>query len=169
MIIAARTWTSSGTRCASSAATSLRERRVLGRARVAEAAEVEHAPDAGVARRLAEVHGRLAIAPGEVLVARPAAHRVDHVVGGAHAVERGRQAGALQGVALAHVDRGGELRPRGIADQRAHVPATAEQLVEDVRSDVAGGAGQEDRFGVHRARYVPGRGRDDPAPPSPRN
>ena len=40
-------------------------------ARRAEPAEVDHALDAGLARRLAEVHGRLAVAAGEVVVAEP--------------------------------------------------------------------------------------------------
>ena len=141
---------------------------VLRRAGVAEAAEVDHAPHARVARGLAEVHGGLAVARREALAAGAAAHGVDEVVGGAHAVERGRKAGALERVALPHVDLGGEPRAGGVADERAHPPAAAQELVQHVRSDVAGGAGEEDRFRVHRARYVPERGRDDPATPQVR-
>ena len=83
--------------------------------------------------------------------------------------ERLSEAGPLDGVALPDLHLGGEVRPRGVAHERAHAAAAAEELVEEVRADVAGSTREQDRFRVHRARYVPGTRRDDPAPGVVRN
>ena len=87
-----------------------------------EAAQVDDALDAGGARRLAEVDRGGAVALGEVVArARAAAHRVDQVVGGAHAFERLGQALALDDVALVQrctVAR--QVGAVGVADERAH-------------------------------------------------
>ncbi len=119
----------------------------------------------GVARGLAEVHGRLAVAPGEVVVrAGAAAHRVDQVVGGAAAFERLAQAAAADGVAAADLDGGRLARARGVAGERAHGAAALEELVDQEAADVAGGAGDERGiwFAVwgHCARYVAKQARD---------
>ena len=141
-----------------------------------EAAQVDDALDAGGARRLAEVDRGRAVALGEVVArVRAAAHRVDQVVGGAHALERLGEPVALDGVALvqAHVAR--QVGAAGVADERAHAAPAAAQLVEEVGADVAGGAGQQDRFwvscrGGHRARYGRrGRGGFDLRCAGPRN
>ena len=119
--------------------------------------------DAGLARGLAEVHGRLAVAAGERGVAA-AAHRVDQVVRGAAAVERLAQAAAADGVAAADVDRCGLARARGVAGERAHAAPAAQELLDQESADVAGGARDERRVGIavsgHRARYVPKQVRD---------
>jgi hypothetical protein len=114
--------------------------------------------------RLPRVAREVGRGPGiaiDIVAAAAAAHRVDQVVGGAHALERLGQALALDGVALEALHRGREIGAVGITDERAHAAAAGEQLVEEVGADVARGAGQEDRFWVschrgHRARY--GRG-----------
>ena len=46
--------------------------------------------------------------------------------------ERGRQPRALQRVARADLDLGGEPRARGVADECTDAPAAAQQLVEQV-------------------------------------
>jgi hypothetical protein len=131
------------------------------RARRAEPAEVDDALHAGVAGGLAEVDGRLAVAPREVAL-RP--HRVDQVVGGAAALQRLAQAAPADRVAAADVDAGGLARARGVAVQRAHRAAAPEELGDQEAADVAGCAGDERRVGFavrgHRARYVPKQARD---------
>ena len=117
-------------------------------ARRAEPAEVDHALGAGLARGLAEVHGRLAVAAREVrVVARAAAHRVDQVVGGPAALERLAQAAAADGVAAADVDLGRLVGLGGVARERAHAAPAAQELGDEAAADIAGGARDEDGIG----------------------
>jgi hypothetical protein len=118
---------------------------VRRRGRVPEAPEVDHALDAGVLGRLAEVDRGLAVARREVAAA--AFHRVDEVDRAAAARERVGEPGSGHDVAAASVDIGRELR--GVAGERPDGQRAPSQLGENVGADVAGGAGEEDRIG-HR-------------------
>jgi hypothetical protein len=69
----------------------------------------------------------------------------------ADAVERLAQARALDGVALARLDVGGQVRGARVADERAHAPPARAQLVEEMGVDVAGRAGEENL--CHRSPY----------------
>jgi hypothetical protein len=88
---------------------------VLRRRGVPEAAEIDHALDAGVLGRLAEVDRGLAVARREVTPA--AFHRVDEVDRAAAARERIGEPGPGYDVAAARVDVGRELG--GVARERA--------------------------------------------------
>ena len=160
MIIAARTWTSAGHALAQQLGHLVARAQVLRGRLVAEPAEVDDALDAGVARGLAEVDGRLAVAARRSRRAPAPAHRVDQVVGGAAALERRRRSPvAGDRVALADVDLGGQPPGAGSRTSARTRRPRPQQLVEQVRADVAGGAGQQDGFWIVGAAMASAAGR----------
>jgi hypothetical protein len=50
-------------------------------------------------------------------------------------------------VARHHLDPGGQVGVRRIAGERAHAPAGAKQLIDDVPADLPGRPGYENRHG----------------------
>ena len=86
------------------------------------------------------------------------------VVGGADAVERLAQAGALDARRPCAVDVGRAGQARRVADERAHAPDRARAAPSAVGADVAGGAGERmdpgHRASVRRPYPTDGSGRE---------
>ena len=83
--------------------------------RLAQSADVDDAPDAGLAGRLAEVAGRLAVEVGEVA---GGAHRMHQVVGRLDARQGAAERRGVEDVAAHHLGRGRDPGPQGLGIAR---------------------------------------------------
>ena len=122
----------------------------LGRGRH-ESAEIDDAPNAASGGRTREVLGRLDIELAEVAARR---HRVDEVVRGVDAGERGHERFRLQRIGLHQLDAapGARLQHLDVARGGAHAAPSGDEGGHEVGADVAAGAEhQRQRRGCGRA------------------
>ena len=116
-----------------------RERRVA-----AESAEIHDPTHAGRGGRAAELDRGAAVG---VLEGLARAHRVDEVVRGVDAVERGTKGRSLEQVAVDHLRVRADLRAQmgRIAREAAHPLAGPLERTKQSTADIAGGASDEEQ------------------------